>query len=94
MKNYIALILILISIGISGQNNTERKFDLEIFDYLNKAIDENSTSLENYLINSKPFSKWDMRPLVVKEVKALDSVYTSSQIPNFIILQIDFIDQF
>ena len=84
MKNYIALILILISIGISGQNNTERKFDIEIFDYLNKTIDENSTSLENYLINSKPFSKWDMRPLVVKEVKALDSIYTSSQIPNFI----------
>ncbi|MFP3591200.1 hypothetical protein [Chryseobacterium sp. SIMBA_038] len=84
MRNYIALFLIFISIITLGQKNTERKFDLEIFEYLNKITDQQATSLEVYLINSKPFSKWDMRPLVVKEVKALDSVYSSSQIPNFI----------
>jgi hypothetical protein len=57
---------------------------LEIFEYLNKCTDKDSISLETYLINSKPFSKWDIRPLEIKEVKALDSVYSSSQIPNFI----------
>ena len=72
------------SIVAFGQNKNERKFDLEIFDYLNKITDQEYTSVEAYLINSKPFSKWDMRPLESKEVKALDSIYTSSQIPNFI----------
>lgn len=84
MRNYIATFSIFISIIALGQKNTERKFDLEIFEYLNKITDQQATSLETYLINSKPFSKWDMRPLVAKEVKALDSVYSSSQIPNFI----------
>ncbi|PIF46337.1 hypothetical protein CLU96_3367 [Chryseobacterium sp. 52] len=84
MKSFIILVSVFLSIITLGQENTERKFDLEIFEYLNQTTDKESTSLETYLINSKPFSKWDMRPLVAKEVKALDSVYTSSQIPNFI----------
>ncbi|KXH84728.1 hypothetical protein [Chryseobacterium kwangjuense] len=83
MKIYIVLLSIFISILTSGQK-TERKFDMEIFDYLNKTTDKESTPLETYLINTKPFSKWDLRPLETKEVIALDSVYTSSQIPNFI----------
>ncbi|KFF24889.1 hypothetical protein [Chryseobacterium vrystaatense] len=84
MKRYIVLFLALTSILASGQKNIEKKFDIEIFEYLSNTIDKESTSLEEFLVNSKPFSKWDMRPLATKKVEALDSIYTSSQIPNFI----------
>lgn len=82
MKRFHIFLFILISIFSFAQN--QKKFDLEIFEYLVNTTEKESTSLETFINNSKPFSKWDIRPLKAKEVQALDSIYTSSQIPNFI----------
>ncbi|MBL1220557.1 hypothetical protein JET18_06885 [Chryseobacterium sp. L7] len=81
---YTTLLLTFLSIIVLSQNSNNKEFDREIFEYLSKTVEKDSTILETFILNSKPFSKWDIRPLEVKKVKALDSIYTSSQIPNFI----------
>ncbi|RXM50407.1 MULTISPECIES: hypothetical protein [unclassified Chryseobacterium] len=84
MKISSTLLIILISITGFAQNTSDKKFDQEAFEYLDKTTEKESASLETFLFYSKPFSKWDIRPLEEKQVRALDSIYSSSQIPNFI----------
>jgi len=69
-----------------GQNYSYKneQFDLKIYEYLSKTIERDSITLETFIYNTKPFSKWDIRPLKDKEVWAMDTVYSSSMIPNFI----------
>jgi len=71
--------------GLSyGQEYPERdkKFDIQIFKFLDVQTDQ--TPLETFLLNSKPFSKWDIRPLKRNKVWALDTIHTASEVPNFI----------
>lgn len=49
-----------------------------------KAIKKDSVPFETFLINSKPFSKWDIRPLKREKVWALDTFHNASEVPNFI----------
>lgn len=86
IKQATTILLLLFSKSIFGQEviPSTKKFDLLIYEYLNKSIDKDSTSLEAYLIYTKPFSKWDIRPIEKVKVWALDTIQSSSQIPNFI----------
>lgn len=84
MKKSLYSTLTLFSVLTFAQNVPDKKFDQEIFQYLMETTEKESVTLETFLFNSKPFSKWDIRPIKVKEAKAMDSIYTSSQIPNFI----------
>ncbi|WP_379969020.1 hypothetical protein [Epilithonimonas sp. UC225_85] len=86
MKKYIFLILLLIlsnyGFGQEIPNKTE-KFDAQIFEYLSQTIEKDSIYLETFLECSKPFSKWDIRPLKFEKVYAMDKVHSASEIPNF-----------
>ena len=87
MKNiFFVIILILISNSLFSQDYSykSKEYDLKIFNYLMEKTKTDSTSLEEYLEFSKPFSKWDIRPLNTNNVWAFDTVYSASTIPNFI----------
>ncbi|MBY0487433.1 MAG: hypothetical protein K2P85_09650 [Flavobacteriaceae bacterium] len=75
----------IITIGL-GQHfpEKEKKYDYQIFAFLDSITDKESASLETFLINTKPFSKWDMRPLKKETVWALDTIHKSSEVSNFI----------
>ena len=62
----------------------DKKYDFQIFESIYKLTDNESTSLETFLINTKPFSKWDMRPIKRETVWAIDTIHKSSEVPNFI----------
>ncbi|WP_431244553.1 hypothetical protein ACQ9BO_09805 [Flavobacterium sp. P21] len=49
-----------------------------------KHIEKDSVTFETFLVNSKPFSKWDIRPLKREKVWALDTFHNASEVPNFI----------
>lgn len=85
-KKIIILLFSLGSLLFFGQEipNKNEKFDLEIYEYLVKQIEKNSTTFEEFLENTKPFSKWDIRPLKEEKVWALDTIQTASQVPNLI----------
>ncbi|MFC4818587.1 hypothetical protein [Flavobacterium sp. GCM10023249] len=78
-------IFFVISIGY-GQEFPERdkKYDLEIFDFLIASTEKGSISLDDFLSNTKPFSKWDIRPLKRETVWVLDTIHRASEVPNFI----------
>ncbi|PIF33371.1 hypothetical protein CLU81_3976 [Flavobacterium sp. 9] len=81
------IILLLCFTGICiGQEFPEKdkKYDVDIFEFLMKSVEKDSVSLETFLINSKPFSKWDIRPLKRENVWALDTFHNASEVPNFI----------
>jgi hypothetical protein len=87
MKNPFTLYLLfgILTIGF-GQEFPEKdkKYDFNIFESIDKLTDKESTSLETFLINTKPFSKWDMRPIKRETVWAIDTIHKSSEVPNFI----------
>ena len=87
MKNLFILYFLfgIIATGF-GQKFPEKdkKYDFNIFEYIDKLTDKESTSLETFLINCKPFSKWDMRPMKRETVWAIDTIHQSSEVPNFI----------
>ena len=78
-------LLFITTIGF-GQEFPEKdkKYDLDIFDFLVASTEKESISLEDFLNNTKPFSKWDLRPLKRETVWALDTIHRASEIPNFI----------
>ncbi len=81
------IILILLIGGLSfGQNfdYKDKQYDLKIFESLDEKIDLEKTSLETFVLNTKPFSKWDIRPLKNEKVWSMDTTYTASEVPNFI----------
>lgn len=59
----------------------DKKYDEQIYEFLNAQT--KGVSLINFLINSKPFNKWDMRPLSRDRVWMLDTIHTAGEIPNF-----------
>ncbi len=87
MKNLFTIYLLfgIIAIGF-GQEfpEKEKKYDFHIFEFIYKLTDKESISLETFLINAKPFSKWDMRPTKRETVWAIDTIHKSSEVPNFI----------
>ncbi|MBB4804161.1 hypothetical protein HNP37_004247 [Flavobacterium nitrogenifigens] len=86
MLKKITLLLLSFTGICFGQEFPEKdkKYDVDIFEFLMKSIEKDSVSFETFLINSKPFSKWDIRPLKRQKVWALDTVHNASEVPNFI----------
>ncbi|KFF16054.1 hypothetical protein [Flavobacterium hydatis] len=84
-KNITLFLLCLTGICFSQEfPEKEKKYDVDIYEFLMKSVEKDSVSFETFLINSKPFSKWDIRPLKREQVWALDTFYNANQVPNFI----------
>lgn len=85
-KKTIIILLLCFTGTCIGQEFPEKdkKYDVDIFEFLMKSVEKDSVSLETFLINSKPFSKWDIRPLKRENVWALDTFHNASEVPNFI----------
>ncbi len=85
MQKILTTFFSLLSISLFSQEylNKTEKYDLELFKYLDRITVENKIPIETYLNNSKPFSKWDIRPIKYEKIWALDSIRTSSEISNF-----------
>lgn len=85
MKRFLTLFFIFSATIIFSQEflNKNENFDLKIFRHLDSLTTVKEISVEEYLQFSKPFSKWDIRPLKHEKVWSLDSVRTSSEISNF-----------
>ncbi|KQX02891.1 hypothetical protein [Flavobacterium sp. Root420] len=86
IKNLILLFFLFFNAICFGQEypEKEKKYDLDIFEFLMNTTEKDSVSYENFLINTKPFSKWDIRPLKREKVWALDTIHLASEVPNFI----------
>lgn len=85
LKNIIFLLFIIPNFSFTQDfTNKEKQFDLKIFKYLLNETENDSITMRSFLIYSKPFSKWDIRPMKTEKVWAMDSIYTASEIPNFI----------
>jgi len=87
MKNIFAVIILsLIANSAFSQDYSykSQEYDFKIFKYLIEKTETDSISLEKYLEFSKPFSKWDIRPLNTNKVWAIDTIHSASTIPNFI----------
>jgi hypothetical protein len=65
MQKTLTIFFSILSISLFSQEylNKTEKFDLELFKYLDSITVENKIPIETYLKNSKPFSKWDIRPV-------------------------------
>ncbi|PHS03193.1 MAG: hypothetical protein COA88_15990 [Kordia sp.] len=85
-KNYLIIISTLIFNFTFGQDYSykSKKYDLKIFEYLMERTKTDSITLDEYLEFSKPFSKWDIRPIKTRKVWAMDTIHSASTIPNFI----------
>lgn len=85
MNRFLTLCLVFVSTMIFSQEylNKKENFDLTIFRYLDSLTTVNNTSIEDYFKFSKPFSKWDIRPIKEEKIWSLDSIRTSSEISNF-----------
>ncbi|UUC44566.1 hypothetical protein [Flavobacterium cerinum] len=87
MKNTILFYFLfgMITIGF-GQELSERKtnYDLDIMEYLDKSTDQETITFQTFLTNSKPFSKWDARPVNHQSVWLFNTIHKSSEVPNFI----------
>ena len=85
MQKILTLFFFTFSFSIYSQEylNKNEKYDLQIFHNLDSLTEINNISVEEYLNFSKPFSKWDIRPIKHSKIWALDSIRTSSEISNF-----------
>lgn len=85
MQRFFILFFVFVSTLIFSQEylNKKENFDLIVFHYLDSLTTVNEVSVEEYLKFSKPFSKWDIRPVKHEKIWGLDSIRTSSEIPNF-----------
>ncbi|WP_271768090.1 hypothetical protein [Aquimarina algiphila] len=85
-STFFVIILIFISSSLFSQDYLYKlkEYDLKIFNYLIEKTKTDSTPLDKYLEFSKPFSKWDIRPLNINKVWAIDTIHSASTIPNFI----------
>ncbi|WP_062061388.1 hypothetical protein [Aquimarina longa] len=86
INNFIIILLISASHLVFGQNYSykSKKYGIEVFEYLKKKTEKDSISLDQFIFYSKPFSKWDIRPLKSNKVWAIDTIHSASTIPNFI----------
>ncbi|MCI3938957.1 hypothetical protein MQX03_17290 [Chryseobacterium aahli] len=85
MQRFFTLFFVFLSSLIFSQEylNKKENFDLIIFRHLDSLTTVNNVSLEDFFKASKPFSKWDIRPVKHEKIWSLDSIRTSSEIPNF-----------
>jgi len=85
MQRFLTVFFLFTSIITFSQEylNKNENFDLIFYRYLDSLTAANEISVEEYLKFSKPFSKWDIRPVTHEKVWSLDSIRTSSEIPNF-----------
>jgi hypothetical protein len=60
-----------------------QEYDLQIYEYLVQYVDENKTAMSDYLEFTKPFSKWDSRPVEVSQTSIMGEVQQSSIITNY-----------
>lgn len=85
MKKLIILCFLTAFFGICYSQEfpeKDKKYDLQIYEFLDSLT--NQTSIDTFLINSKPFSKWDIRPISKERIWVFDTIYTAGEIPNFI----------
>ncbi|MCZ4408170.1 hypothetical protein O3Q51_05090 [Cryomorphaceae bacterium 1068] len=59
------------------------EYDFQIYDYLVQYVDENEIDKSTYLEFTKPFSKWDTRPVDVSETRIMGEIQQSSIITNY-----------
>lgn len=85
MQRLLILFFVFISTLLFSQEylNKNENFDLTIFRYLDSLTTVNNVSIEEYSKFSKPFSKWDIRPIKHEKIWSLDSIRTSSEVSNF-----------
>ena len=78
----VCFLTIFLGIGYSQEFPEKGKmYDEHIYEFLNAQTE--GVSLINFLIYSKPFNKWDMRPISRDRVWIFDTIHTSGEIPNF-----------
>lgn len=85
MKKLLTLLFLAALIGVNQAQEypeKDKKYDVQIFEYLDTLTDQ--FPIDTFMIYSKPFSKWDIRPLYKDRVWVFDTVYTAGEIPNFI----------
>lgn len=85
MQRLLILFFVFISTLLFSQEylNKNENFDLTIFRYLDSLTTADNVSIDEYLKFSKPFSKWDIRPIKYEKIWSLDSIRTSSEVSNF-----------
>lgn len=85
MQKILIILFFTLSATLFSQEylNKSEKYDLVMFQYLDSLTVANKTPIDEYLKFSKPFSKWDIRPVKFDKIWALDSIRTSSEISNF-----------
>ncbi|MFV0148837.1 hypothetical protein OBK08_12835 [Empedobacter falsenii] len=85
MQKTLTLLFFVFSISIFSQEylNKIENYDIQLYKHLDSLTVENKISVDDYFKFSKPFSKWDIRPIKYEKIWALDSIRTSSEIPNF-----------
>jgi hypothetical protein len=73
MQKIVILLFFALSASVFGQDylNKTEKYDVELFNYLDSLTVERKVPLEEYLKFSKPFSKWDIRPVQHEKIYAL-----------------------
>jgi hypothetical protein len=74
---------LIISLNAQDSSYKSKQYDKEIFLFQMNMVENERIDKENYLINSKPFSKWDPRPMNDSLVWVMNELQTASIIPNF-----------
>jgi hypothetical protein len=76
MQRFLTVFFLFTSIITFSQEylNKNENFDLIFYRYLDSLTAANEISVEEYLKFSKPFSKWDIRPVTHEKVWSLDSI--------------------
>lgn len=60
-----------------------KKYDERIFNYQLEEVEKKRISKDEYLILTKPFSKWDSRPRSHEKIWILGQEEVASTVPNF-----------
>lgn len=85
MQKYILIFLAFITLKGYGQESyIGKEYDKFIFLHQLNVVESKKLPLEKYLEFSKPFSKWESRPLNIEQVWIIDGFDLSSTVPNFI----------
>lgn len=84
MQKYILLFLFFLHLnGYCQESYKDKEYDKSIYLYQLDFIELNKLPLNKYFEFSKPFSKWETRPLNIAEVWVINSFEPSSTVPNF-----------
>ena len=85
MKFSIAILTLCCSFNLFAQDSSYKSkgYDKEIFLYQMNTVTNEKINKATYLQYSKPFSKWDPRPLNDSIVWVMNERQTASIIPNF-----------